>query len=115
MADLGTSERTDLDRLLRAIAFSERRELLRVLREDHIAGGGGLTITELSLAVEASRFTCSRNLQILREAGLARVSVRGPRRVHTLDVTGLAAIEDWLIPFTDCAPPSLAVAASHGR
>lgn len=38
----------------------------------------------------------SQHLKVLREAGLVRVRIDGPRRIYSLDPEGLAAVDQWL-------------------
>ena len=38
----------------------------------------------------------SQHLKALREAGLVRVTVDGPRRIYSLDPDGLAAVDAWI-------------------
>ena len=38
----------------------------------------------------------SQHLKVLREAGLVRVRIDGPRRIYSLDPDGLAAVDAWL-------------------
>jgi DNA-binding transcriptional ArsR family regulator len=38
----------------------------------------------------------SKHLKILREAGLVRVRVEGPRRVYSLDPAPLIELDSWL-------------------
>ena len=38
----------------------------------------------------------SQHLKALREAGLVRVAVDGPRRIYSLDPDGLAAVDAWI-------------------
>lgn len=56
---------------------------------------------EMPAGAIASRFdmspaAVSQHLKVLREAGLVRVRVDGPRRIYSLDPDGLAAIDHWL-------------------
>ena len=38
----------------------------------------------------------SQHLKALREAGLVRVAIDGPRRIYSLDPDGLAEVDAWI-------------------
>jgi ArsR family transcriptional regulator len=100
MLSIGSVE-DGLELRLRAVAFGERRALLASLLEAHLGGTGGMTITELAVATGTTRFTASRHLAVLRDAGLVNALTVGTRRLHRIDLDGVAAIDDWLCPFLD--------------
>ncbi len=97
-----------LARRLAAIAFGERRALLQRLLAAHHGGESGLTITVLAAATGTTRFTASRHLGVLRDAGLVTVDIVGTRRLHRIDLEGVVAIDDWLYPFVDAFETSRA-------
>jgi regulatory ArsR family protein len=41
----------------------------------------------------------SKHLRTLREAGLVRVRIEGPRRLYSLDPAPLAELDAWLAPY----------------
>jgi DNA-binding transcriptional ArsR family regulator len=41
----------------------------------------------------------SKQLRVLREAGLASVQVDAQRRIYSLNPEGLREIDDWLVPY----------------
>ena len=86
---------------LGAVAFGERRALLQRLLVAHNCHESGQTITSLATATGTTRFTASRHLAILRQAGLVTVDIVGTRRLHRIDLEGVASIDDWLYPFID--------------
>jgi DNA-binding transcriptional ArsR family regulator len=102
----------ELGRKLAALSFAERRALLEVLLGAHRDGGEGMTITALAAATEANRFTASRQLAALRDAGFVRVRRDGTRRLHSIDLCGILMVDDWLLPFVDAALERPAVAES---
>ena len=57
--------------------------------------------SEMPAGAIAARFdmspaAVSQHLKVLRESGLVRVRVEGPKRIYSLDPHGLAAIDEWL-------------------
>ena len=43
----------------------------------------------------------SKQLRVLREAGLATVRVDAQRRIYRLDAAGLREVDEWLAPYRD--------------
>lgn len=98
----GGPDAEPLAAILRALANEDR---LRLVGEIAASGGvEGLTIAELALRVEISRFSASRHLGILRDAGVVHCRRVGVRRLHTLDSEAFERLEDWLYPLVDAAP-----------
>lgn len=77
-----------LARAAKALAHPARLRIVRVLAAQDTCVTGDL-ISDLSLA----QSTISEHLRILREAGLVRGEVDGPRVSYCLDRTGLAALK----------------------
>ena len=88
--------------VIRALANEDR---LRIVSEiaAALASGAveGLTIAESAARVEISRFSASRHLGILREAGVVRRRQVGVRSLHSLDPVAFELVEDWLYPLVD--------------
>ena len=59
-------------------------------------GRGEMPAGAIASRFEMSRAAVSQHLKVLREAGLVRVRVDGPKRIYSLDPQGLAAIDAWL-------------------
>jgi DNA-binding transcriptional ArsR family regulator len=55
----------------------------------------GELVEELGL----SQPRTSKHLRVLREAGLVRVEVDGPRRRYEIDPAPLAELDAWLAPY----------------
>ncbi len=90
-----------LSRIFQALAFEERRVLLTLLRDAHARGRGGMTINQLAEGAGTSRFTASRHLTILRDAGLVDARRDGTKRVHRIDIEATDEVEDWILQFVD--------------
>ena len=76
-----------------ALADPVRRDILGLLRQGEQAAGalvGALGLPQPSV---------SKHLKTLREAGLVRARVEGPRRLYTIDPAPLAALDAWLAPY----------------
>ncbi|WP_461474924.1 ArsR/SmtB family transcription factor [Microbacterium sp. HJ5] len=91
------------DRFFAALASPDRlailRELCVVWREN--GRTGSLNIGEVAARTEQSRFSASRNLAILRDAGLVIGARDGYQVRHRLDASGFEPLEDWLYPVMD--------------
>lgn len=75
------------------LADPTRRRLLEELRTD-----------ELSVGVLANRLNMnqpaiSKQLRVLRNAGLASVRIDAQRRIYRLIPNGLREVDDWLSPY----------------
>jgi DNA-binding transcriptional ArsR family regulator len=76
-----------------ALADPTRRAILALLREGEQPAG--TLVDTLSLPQPS----VSKHLKVLREAGLVRVRIDGPRRVYSIDPAPLAALDRWLAPY----------------
>lgn len=91
----------DLGTVFAAIANADRLAILATMRERRGASACPMTVTEVAHATDLSRFSASRHLRILCDAGLVDVTRRGQALLHELRSDGFDAIEDWLYPFID--------------
>jgi DNA-binding transcriptional ArsR family regulator len=73
-----------------ALAEPSRRRMIELL------DGGERPAGTIAGEFDLSAAAVSQHLKVLREAGLVRVRVDGPRRLYSLDPAGLAAIDAWL-------------------
>jgi DNA-binding transcriptional ArsR family regulator len=78
---------------LEAIADPTRRNILALLRVGEQPAGA--MVDALSLPQPS----VSKHLRVLREAGLVRVRIDGPRRLYRLDPAPLADLDAWLAPY----------------
>lgn len=85
-----------LQGVLRALANDERRALLTSLAEVSEPSGGA-SIGALAESTGVSRFTASRHLSILRQAGLVSEQQFGHERIQRRAFDGLQVLEDWLL------------------
>ena len=75
------------------LADPTRRRLLDVLRE------GESSVGALVERMEMKQPAVSKQLRVLREAGLASVRVEGQRRIYRLRAQALRDVDAWLAPY----------------
>jgi DNA-binding transcriptional ArsR family regulator len=73
-----------------ALADPSRRRIIEILAEEARPAGA------IAAAFDFTSAAASQHLKALREAGLVRVRIDGPRRIYSLDPEGLAAVEAWI-------------------
>jgi DNA-binding transcriptional ArsR family regulator len=92
---------------LEVLATPTRRQLLDALRE------GEQPVSELVRRVALSQPAVSKQLRILREAGLVSVRPDGQRRLYRLRSEPLAELFDWLTPYRELWESSLDKLEDH--
>ncbi len=90
-----------------AVADPIRREILALLRKGEQPAG--VLVETLGLPQP----NISKHLKTLREAGLVRVRIDGPRRLYSLDAAPLAELDDWLAPYRAFWSAKLDALADH--
>jgi DNA-binding transcriptional ArsR family regulator len=86
---------------LEVLATPTRRRILDALLE------GEQPVSELVRRVEQSQPAVSKQLRILREAGLVTVRPDGQRRIYRLRSEPLAELAAWLAPYEELWQTSL--------
>jgi DNA-binding transcriptional ArsR family regulator len=92
--DTDVAEPIGIDRLLTLLSDGDRRAVV-----DHLAihaRGEAVTIGELAFAVGVSRFSMSRHVQAMREAGLVSLTKSGNRVMVRLTPEPMRVIDDWV-------------------
>jgi DNA-binding transcriptional ArsR family regulator len=79
-----------MEAVLRALADESRRTVLETL------ANGPATAGELAALLPIARPGVSRHLRVLREAGLVEVRQEAQRRIYSLRLEPLAAVDEWL-------------------
>jgi DNA-binding transcriptional ArsR family regulator len=74
-----------------ALGDPNRRAIVELL------GSGGRSVGELADELPISRPAVSRHLRLLKEAGLVVEEARGTRRIYSLHVQGVEAVESYLV------------------
>lgn len=100
----------NLDRALRALADSNRRSILEVVRS------GERSVGAIAEQVELSQQTTSHHLGVLRDAGLVSSTREGTRHLFVVDTDGLAAVRSYLDDFWPSKLAALknAIESRHG-
>ncbi len=75
------------------LADPTRRRVLDELRT------GERSVGELVERLQMSQPAVSKQLRVLREAGLASVRADAQRRIYRLEPRGLEEVDEWLAPF----------------
>ena len=75
------------------LADPTRRRVLDELRK------GQSSVGALAVRLNMNQPAISKQLRVLREAGLASVQVDAQRRIYRLVPEGLREIDDWLVPY----------------
>lgn len=83
----------DLDRALRAVADTNRRAILAVIRT------GPHAVGQIAQEVGLSQQVTSHHLGVLRAAGLARSTRAGKHHLFVVETAGLAAVQAYLNEF----------------
>jgi DNA-binding transcriptional ArsR family regulator len=91
-----------VDAQLEALSVETRRAIYTMLLERPRSVG------DLADRLPVSRPAVSQHLKVLLEAGLARVTSVGNRRVYSADPQGMAALRDWVDRMWDMAMGSFA-------
>lgn len=76
-----------------ALADPTRRKILAILRNGEQPAGAMVD------ALALPQPSVSKHLRVLKEAGLVRSRIDGPRRVYRLDPAPLAELDAWLSPY----------------
>lgn len=90
---MSTKPSVDLDLALRALADSNRRAILAIVRHSPRAVG------QIAVEVGLSQQTTSHHLGVLHSAGLAIRTKEGTRHLFGVNTDGLAAVRSYLDDF----------------
>ena len=78
-----------------AIADPIRRDILKLLM------AGEQPVGQLVADLNLPQPNVSKHLKALKQAGLVRIRVDGPRRLYSLDPAPLAELDEWLRPYRE--------------
>lgn len=93
------------------ISDSTRRDILALLLKRTATVTPELSVSDLVAHTKLSQPTVSKQLKVLRDAGLVAVREDGQHRYYRLDTAPLAGLGDWLQGFA----PQAAGTGSSGR
>jgi DNA-binding transcriptional ArsR family regulator len=89
------------------VAEPSRRRILDVLRT------GERSVGELVAAVGMSQPATSKQLRVLRDAGLVSSRIDAQRRVYRIEPAPLRLLDDWLAPYRTLWADSLDALERH--
>jgi DNA-binding transcriptional ArsR family regulator len=78
------------DAVLRALAEPNRREILRLVRDEP------RSVNDIAAHFEISQQAVSQHLQVLRDAGLVAVRKEGQRRLYLVRSDGIEGLSAFL-------------------
>lgn len=90
-----------------ALADPVRRQILALLREGEQPAGA--LVDRLNLPQP----NVSKHLKALKQAGLVRTRIDGPRRLYSLDPAPLAELDAWLRPYREFWAQKLDALGDH--
>jgi DNA-binding transcriptional ArsR family regulator len=82
-----------MDDLFQVLAEPGRRRIVELL------GDAERSVGELVSVTGASQPAVSRNLRLLREAGVVSVRAEGQRRLYRVESSRLRELDEWLEPY----------------
>jgi len=92
-----------VDGLFEALGEPVRRRILELLAAGEQPAGA--VVVALQALTPISQPAVSQHFKVLREAGLVTVRAEGTRRLYTIDESGLAAAQAWLVRLADPLGP----------
>ena len=96
-----------MDATLRALADPNRREILRLIRDEELPAG------RIASRFRVTRPAISQHLSVLRQAGLLTERRDGTRRLYLARREGAAEVRAWLDAFWDDGLDRLRAAAER--
>ena len=79
------------------LADPVRRRILELLATGEHASGEVVAVIQDEFGI--TQAAVSQHLRVLRENGFAHVRAEGPRRLYSVDPTGLKEVDAWLETF----------------
>ncbi len=93
MAHPARPRRGDRDGLVKALADTSRREILRLL------AGGELPLNRIEERFRMSRTAVIKHIRVLKECRLIRIRKSGRETLHRLDGRPFRLLRDWASHF----------------
>ncbi len=93
--------------LFEALADPSRRNILNALQRGEQSAGA------LVEALALPQPSVSKHLKILREAGLVKARIDGPRRLYSINPAPFAELDAWLAPYRAFWAEKLDALADH--
>ena len=88
-----------------------RRRILELLSHRELSSGQIVEV--ISKEFQISQSAVSQHLKVLRDNGFAAVTIEGPRRIYTLETSGLEEVDKWLNEFRRLWSPKFEALATE--
>ena len=88
-----------------------RRRILELLSDRELSSGQIVEV--ISKEFQISQSAVSQHLKVLRDNGFAAVTIEGPRRIYTLETSGLEEADKWLNEFRRLWSPKFEALATE--
>lgn len=110
--------RTSLVRMtdiFEVLSDSVRRTILELLRTASTTEEPEESVSHLVSATGLSQPTVSKQLKVLRDAGLVTVREEGQHRLYRLNAAPLAVVDEWVSAFGSSATSARSTRATSGK
>ena len=97
--------------IFEVLADPVRRRILELLGQDEMASGE--VVEAIGAEFGISQAAVSQHLKVLRESGFANVRAEAQRRLYSVDVAGLRAVDAWIGQFRNFWEPKLDALATE--
>jgi len=97
------------------LADPVRRRILELLGQNEMASGeaSGEVVEVIGAEFGITQAAVSQHLKVLRESGFANVRAEAQRRLYSVDVAGLRAVDAWIGQFRNFWEPRLDALATE--
>ena len=97
--------------IFEVLAEPVRRRILELLGPGEMASGA--VVEAIGAEFGITQAAESQHLKVLRESGFARVRADAQRRIYSVDVAGLQAVDAWIGQFRSFWEPKLDALATE--
>ncbi|MDA9430897.1 ArsR/SmtB family transcription factor [Bradyrhizobium sp. CCBAU 51627] len=94
-----------------ALADPVRRRILELLASGEMASGE--VVEAIGAEFGITQAAVSQHLKVLRESGFATVRAEAQRRLYSVDIAGLRAVDAWISQFRNFWEPKLDALATE--
>jgi DNA-binding transcriptional ArsR family regulator len=93
------------------LADPVRRRILELLGQNEMASGE--VVAAIGAEFGITQAAVSQHLKVLRESGFANVRAEAQRRLYSVDIAGLRAVDAWIGQFRNFWEPKLDALATE--
>ncbi|WP_375308257.1 metalloregulator ArsR/SmtB family transcription factor [Bradyrhizobium sp. A11] len=93
------------------LADPVRRRILELLGQNEMASGEVVAVIGAEFGI--TQAAVSQHLKVLRESGFATVRAEAQRRLYSVDIAGLRAVDAWIDQFRNFWEPKLDALATE--